>query len=148
MDKDIIQLGDVMMMVKLHNIYAIIRLEIIVNIFLPDWIHSILLLSINQENMNFEAKMGFCPFHPKDATKCPYFKTIFENTLVLKLNFLKIEFYIETRFLENWVIGNQTLKKKKKIYVTRVPCEFFQITRFSSNRFLHWNLISKNRVSK
>ena len=115
MDKDIIQLGDVMMMVKLHNIYAIIRLEIIVNIFLPDWIHSILLLSINQENMNFEAKMGFCPFHPKDATKCPYFKTIFENTLVLKLNFLKIEFYTETRFLENWVIGNQTLKKKKKI---------------------------------
>ena len=36
MDKDIVQLGDVMMMIKLHNKYAIIRLEIIVNIFLLD----------------------------------------------------------------------------------------------------------------
>ena len=45
-DKDVIQLGDVMMTVKLHSIYAIIRLEIIVNIFLLDIIHSILLLSI------------------------------------------------------------------------------------------------------
>ena len=76
MDKDIIQLGDVMMMVKLHNIYAIIRLEIIVKIFLLDWIHSIPLLSINQENMNFKAKMGFCPFRSKDVAKCPYSKTI------------------------------------------------------------------------
>ena len=45
-DKYIIQLGAVMTTVKLHNIYAIILLEIIVNIFLLDWIHSILLLCI------------------------------------------------------------------------------------------------------
>ena len=45
-DKYIIQLGAVMTTVKLHNIYAIILLGIIVNIFLLDWIHSILLLSM------------------------------------------------------------------------------------------------------
>ena len=33
------------------------------------------------------AKMGFCPFRPKNVAKCLYF---------------------ETRFLENRVIGNQT----------------------------------------
>ena len=35
--------------------------------------------------------------------KCPYFK----------LDFLKIDFQWKTRFLENWVIGNQTLKINK-----------------------------------
>ena len=61
-----------------------------------------------------QAKMGICPFRLKDVAKYPHF---------------------ETQFLENQAIGNQTFEKKN--YGTRVPCEFFQITRFSSNQVLH-----------
>ena len=47
-----------------------------------------------------KAKMGICPFRPKDVTKYPCSETIQQNTPILKLDFQKIEF----QFDENQVI--------------------------------------------
>ena len=39
------------------------------------------------------------------------------------LDYLKIEFQLNTRFVENRVMPNQIFKKK--LHGTRVPCNFF-----------------------
>ena len=42
--------------------------------------------------ISITAKMGFCPFFLKNPAKCPMFETNMGNALILKLDFLKIEF--------------------------------------------------------
>ena len=37
--------------------------------------------------IQYIAKMGICPFRPKDVAKCPYSETIWQNTSVLKFDF-------------------------------------------------------------
>ena len=64
-------------------------------------------------NVSLHSKTGLLSILLKNVAKCSCSKTIQQNILILKLDFLKIEFYIETRFLENQVIGDQTFKKKK-----------------------------------
>ena len=44
----------------------------------------------------------------------PCFEIIQVHALVLKLDFIKIEFQCKTRFFKNRVWDDQTLKKKKK----------------------------------
>ena len=63
--------------------------------------------------------MGFCPFlKKKKKKKIQYFasfpKLIREMHPIFKFNFLKIEFQFKTQFLDNQVITNWKLKKKKK----------------------------------
>ena len=43
--------------------------------------------SIYSMYTNFQAKMGICPFRPKQVAKCPYSETIKQNASILKLNF-------------------------------------------------------------
>ena len=58
-------------------------------------------------------------------------QNMYQNAYVLKLS-SKIPLFWNSIFRKSSY--RQSKKKKKKIYETRVPCEFFQITRFSSNR--------------
>ena len=58
----------------------------------------------------------------------PLSNTIEQYALVLKFDFLKIEFQCKTHFVENRVIGNKTFLKKN------VELEFLTETRFLENR--------------
>ena len=92
--------------------------------------------------------MSICPFCPNQVAKYSYSETIYQNALILKLDFLKIEFQRKTRFNENRVTC-------KMLHETQVPCiyiyiyiylfiylfSFLPITRFSKNRVFHLNLI-------
>ena len=69
--------------------------------------------------------MGICLFRPKQVAKYPYFI----------LDFIKINFQLKTRFLENRVIGKKLLKKN--LNGNRVPCNILQVTRFSLTRVFH-----------
>ena len=51
-------------------------------------------------------KMSICLFRQNFSAKCPISETIYGNVPVLKLNFLKIEFQLKTRFLDNRVVAN------------------------------------------
>ena len=75
---------------------------------------------LNYIYRNYMEKIDFCPFHLKDVAKCLYSEIIQQNIPILKLDFLKIEFYIETRFLENPVIDNQTSKIYIYIYIYKI----------------------------
>ena len=55
------------------------------------------------------------PLSCKTCSKMPMFLNYLGKCPCFKLDFLKIEFQWKTRYLDNRVIGNQTLKKKKKI---------------------------------
>ena len=61
-------------------------------------------------------------------------KLIREMHPILKFNFLKIEFQFKTQFLDNQVITNWKLKKKKMhgtwVPRARVPCNFFFFLKF------------------
>ena len=75
--------------------------------------------------------MGICPFHKKFSAKCPISEIIYGNAPILKFNFLKIEFQFKTRFLDNRVIANWKLKKKK-----------------NSRTWVPWKNLSGTRVSR
>jgi len=66
---------------------------------------------------NILAKMDFCLFCPKDVAKYLYF---------------------ETRFLENRVIGNQTLKKKKKKLWNSILLDSFRTWAFCNIFWAKW----------
>jgi len=53
-------------------------------------------------------------------SKCYYSEIIYQYAPVLELNFLKIKFQCKIRFVENQVIGNQTLKNKKIIIIKKI----------------------------
>ena len=91
--------------------------------------------------------MSICPFCPNQVAKYSYSETIYQNALILKLDFLKIEFQRKTRFNENRVTC-------KMLHETQVPCiyiylfSFLPITRFSKNRVFHLNLIFRKSSLK
>ena len=55
------------------------------------------------------------PLSPKLSNKMSMFWNYLAKYPYFKLDFLKIEFQWKTRFLENLVMWNQTLKKKKNV---------------------------------
>ena len=106
--------------------------------------------------MGSKEKIGKCPFHTNFPAFCPISQTNQGNAPVLKLNFLKIEFQFKTRFLDNRVIANRKILKKK-IFGTQVLCKVleFYVKYSSSLKKFKWNSISMNsstshgtRVSK
>ena len=56
-------------------------------------------------------KMGFCPFFLKYPAKCPMSKTNQGNALILKLDFLKIEFQ-----MHNLIFGTSSYNKRELRY--------------------------------
>ena len=64
--------------------------------------------------------MSICPFCPNQVAKYSYSKTIYQNVLILKLDFKKIEFQRKIRFNENRVTC-------KMLHETQVPCIYIYI---------------------
>ena len=132
-DKYIIQLGDVMMTVKLHNIYAIILLGIIVNIFLLDWIHSILLLCILTKKtwtlMSYRCMLNVFSQHHTwiQLLLCFMWKYIFQllsQTLLCGWKIFHYSFFRKFRLIELAFLNKSfvlfLLKKKKKLFFSYI----------------------------
>ena len=78
----------------------------------------------------------------------PLFWNYLAKCLCFKLDFLKIEFQWKTRFLENWIMWNQTLKKKKNYMEFEFHIKFLTLLDFHQIKFFIETWFSKNRVSK
>ena len=107
---------------------------------------------VTQSMLQVQAKMGKCSFRSNYTAFCPLSQTNQGNAPLLQFDFLKIEFQLKTRFLDNRVISNCKFLKRKIYWnsssVNSSSMQFFKALqfRFKTCKFFLLSLIAPQRA--